>query len=74
MADVRRGGLAGALIDRALDEARARGFNRLTLWAAEGAVQARRFYEREGWTPTGATRDDKPFGLPLIQYEHQTLE
>jgi GNAT superfamily N-acetyltransferase len=62
-------GLAVALLDRALDEARNRGFNRLTLWAAEGAAQARRFYEREGWTLTGASRMDVPFGLPLVEYE-----
>jgi GNAT superfamily N-acetyltransferase len=62
-------GLAVALLDRALDEARSRGFTRLTLWAAEGAAQARRFYEREGWTLTGANRMDVPFGLRLVEYE-----
>ena len=62
-------GLAVALLDLAVDEARNRGFSRLTLWAAEGAAQARRFYEREGWTPTGANRMDVPFGLPLVEYE-----
>jgi GNAT superfamily N-acetyltransferase len=65
-------GLAGALLDRAVAEATERGFGRLTLWAAEGAVQARRFYEREGWTPTGARRGDEPFGLPTVEYEFAT--
>jgi GNAT superfamily N-acetyltransferase len=62
-------GLAGALMDRAIQEARRRGFGRLTLWAAEGAAQARRFYEREGWTPTGRRDDGARFGLPLVEYE-----
>lgn len=62
-------GLAGALLDLALGEARTRGSRRLTLWAAEGAAQARRFYEKEGWTLTGERRDDQPFGLPIVQYE-----
>ena len=62
-------GLAGALMDRALEEARRRGKDRLVLWAAAGAAQARRFYEKEGWTPTGETDPDSSFGLPLIQYQ-----
>jgi GNAT superfamily N-acetyltransferase len=66
-------GLAGALMDRALEEARRRGFSRLTLWAAAGAAQARRFYEKEGWTPTGREDPESPFGLPLVEYE-QTLK
>src|SRR3954454_22288714 len=62
-------GLAQALMDLALEEARKRGFQRMTLWAAAGATQARRFYERESWTPSGETNDQSDFGLPLVQYE-----
>jgi hypothetical protein len=40
----------------------------MTLWAVAGAAQARRFYEREGWTVSG-TNDESVFGLPLVQYE-----
>ena len=61
-------GLAQALQDRADEEARRRGYDRLVLWAAEGAAQARRFYEREGWMLTGERDDDARFGLPLVQY------
>ena len=64
-------GLAGALMDRCFEEARRRGKQRLVLWAAAGAAQARRFYEREGWTLTGETDPDSSFGLPLIQYQRQ---
>ena len=61
-------GLAAALMDRALEEARRRGFSRLTLWAAAGAAQARRFYEKEGFTPTGRTQHDDTLGMDLVQY------
>jgi hypothetical protein len=44
----------------------------MTLWAAAGATQARRFYEREGWTVAG-NKNDADFGLPLVLYE-RTLE
>jgi GNAT superfamily N-acetyltransferase len=63
-------GLAQALMDLALAEARERDYDRMTLWAAAGAAQARRFYEREGWTVSGE-KDDHDFGLPLVQYERR---
>ena len=62
-------GLAGALMDRVFEEARRRGYTRMVLWAAAGAAQARRFYEREGWSPTGEEDPNSQFGLPLVQYE-----
>ena len=62
-------GLAGPLMDRAAEEARRRGFRRMVLWTPAGAAQARRFYEREGWTLTGEEGPDSSFGLPLVQYE-----
>jgi GNAT superfamily N-acetyltransferase len=65
-------GLAGALHDRIVAEARSRGFERITLWAAAGAAQARRFYEREGWKLTGKEDPDADFGLPLVQYGRST--
>jgi GNAT superfamily N-acetyltransferase len=64
-------GLGVALFDRVLAEARRRGFERIVLWAAVGAAQARRFYEREGFEPTGEEDPDSKFGLPLIQYGRQ---
>jgi GNAT superfamily N-acetyltransferase len=62
-------GLAGALMDRVIEEARSRGFTRMVLWTPEGAAQARRFYEREGWTLTGEVNPGADFGLPLVEYE-----
>ena len=61
-------GLAGALLDLLLEEARRRGYRRIVLWAAAGATQARRFYEREGFELTGEEDPDSSLGLPLIQY------
>jgi GNAT superfamily N-acetyltransferase len=66
--DRQGGGLAGALIDRLLDEARRRGYDRVVLWTPAGAAQARRFYEREGFELTGEEDPDSSFGLPLVQY------
>jgi GNAT superfamily N-acetyltransferase len=62
-------GLAQALMDLAFAEARERGFERMFLWAAKGAAQARRFYEREGWTATGSEDAHSDFGVPLVEYE-----
>lgn len=61
-------GLAGELMAAAVSEAGRRGFRTLRLWTPEGAAQARRFYEREGWAHTGAVKRDSPFGLPLVEY------
>jgi GNAT superfamily N-acetyltransferase len=61
-------GLAGALLDRLFEEARRRGYERIVVWAAAGAAQARRFYEREGFELTGEEDPDSRFGLPLVQY------
>jgi GNAT superfamily N-acetyltransferase len=62
-------GLAQALMDLAVKEAGERGYDRMTLWAAAGAKQACRFYEREGWTRTGEEQPDSGSALPLVQYE-----
>jgi GNAT superfamily N-acetyltransferase len=66
--DLQGSGLAGALLDRLFAEARRRGYRRIVLWTPTGAARARRFYEREGFEPTGEEDPDSKFGLPLIQY------
>lgn len=62
-------GLAGPLMDRAFEEARRRGYERMILWTPAGAAQARRFYEREGWRLSGREEPESGFGLPLVEYE-----
>lgn len=62
-------GVAPVLMRAALHEAGRRGFVRARLWTPRGAMRARRFYEREGWTVTGAERDESPLRLSIVEYE-----
>ncbi len=61
-------GLATALHAEAVREAGARGFSSMRLFTPAAQARARRFYEREGWTPAGAPFDDLDFGMPLVEY------
>lgn len=44
-------GLGRALMTRALDDLRARGFAEVRLWALEGNLRAERFYACAGLSP-----------------------
>jgi GNAT superfamily N-acetyltransferase len=61
-------GLATALHAEAVREAAARGFTAMRLFTPAGQARARRFYEREGWTPAGEPADAPEFGMPLVEY------
>ncbi|MFC7531433.1 GNAT family N-acetyltransferase [Actinoplanes sp. GCM10030250] len=65
-------GVGRLLMIRALEELADCGAGRAVLWVLEGNKVARRFYERGGWTPDGATRvapiNDQP--LPQVRYCH----
>jgi GNAT superfamily N-acetyltransferase len=61
-------GLAAELLSEAVREAGARGFSSMRLFTPAAQARARRFYEREGWTPAGAPFDDPDFGMPLVEY------
>ena len=50
-------GLGRRLMEDALDDLRAAGFGRATLWVLEANARARRFYEREGWRWDGTSSD-----------------
>jgi ribosomal protein S18 acetylase RimI-like enzyme len=67
-------GVGQHLMRSALTEAHRRGFARLRLWTPRGAARARRFYERERWTPTGNERDESPIGLPIVEYERASWQ
>jgi hypothetical protein len=41
----------------------------LKLWTFEANLRARRFYERHGFVPTGATSGDNEEGAPDLRYE-----
>ncbi len=49
-------GTAKALMDAVLADSRADAVREVVLWVGEANSRARRFYEREGWTPSGETR------------------
>jgi GNAT superfamily N-acetyltransferase len=51
-----RTGIGSALHDHALDRLRARGCARAKLWTLEENWDARRYYEKRGWTLNGETR------------------
>jgi GNAT superfamily N-acetyltransferase len=46
-------GLAGTLVEAALDDMAASGTKRARLWVLTANARARRFYQRTGWVPTG---------------------
>jgi ribosomal protein S18 acetylase RimI-like enzyme len=39
------------------------GFEAAVLWVLQGNERAASFYEREGWKPDGATREEEPYGI-----------
>lgn len=61
-------GLGASLHDRALAEMRRLGFAGAKLWVLRANTRARRFYERRGWTPTGATKANPPTDVEDVQY------
>ncbi len=61
-------GVAAVLMGEAVAEAARRGFASMRLWTPQGAARARRFYEREGWTATGAVHERSPSGLVTMEY------
>jgi len=60
-----RQGVGRSLLAAATERLVAPGVWSLTLWALEGDLRARAFYERLGWRPDGARRDD---GATDIRY------
>jgi ribosomal protein S18 acetylase RimI-like enzyme len=69
-------GAADALMARCLSVLRGQGFTEAVLWVLRDNPRARRFYERNGWAPTGRTSlfegtatDAWPaFTVPELQY------
>ena len=51
-------GVGQRLFDRAVQGLREAGFRECILWVLEGNDRARRFYERNGWQPDGAVKED----------------
>lgn len=67
-------GVAKRLHDRALETMRERGFTEASLSTPAGQARARRFYEREGWRPTGDPAFSDPFGLDMVEYRRSLTD
>ncbi len=50
-------GIGGRLVDRVLEEARARGYTRAQLWTHADNPRARRLYEHRGFRHTGRKKE-----------------
>ena len=63
-------GVGQALLERAVMTLRADGFARATLWVLHDNARARRFYEKAGWTPDGATHSEprEDFTMDEVRY------
>jgi GNAT superfamily N-acetyltransferase len=61
-------GLAGRLLERAVDAAAADGRRELRLQTPAEHTRARAFYEREGWTHEGDPLYETMLGLVLVSY------
>jgi GNAT superfamily N-acetyltransferase len=58
--DWRGTGVAGRLVSQVCDLARQSGAGAIWLWVTEGNARARDFYQRLGFTPTGARKIVRP--------------
>ena len=63
-------GAGSALLESCAEFMRSLGLPRAVLWVVEENSHARRFYEREGWRPTGSRRTDDYGGLPVAALEY----
>ena len=61
-------GLAIRLHRLAIDEAAARGYERMRLVTPAGQRRSRAFYEREGWQTDGSETFEAVLGLDLVTY------
>lgn len=66
-------GLGGVLLAGAEQALVARGCARAHLWVLEGNARARRFYEREGWRPDGAVKDEDFGGRTLREVRYRRV-
>lgn len=65
-------GLAARLHAAAIAEATARGYTAMRLFTPAAQARARRFYERESWTPAGEPHvEDDLGGLEIVEYRRR---
>jgi GNAT superfamily N-acetyltransferase len=66
-----RRGLAKSLLAKAMPELAERGFHEITLWTAEWNT-SRGFYEANGWSQDGATREQSFAGATFMEVRYRT--
>jgi len=64
-------GLAITLLDWSTTSMQDTGHSTAQLWTPRDSGRARAFYEREGWTTSGATIFNPELGLDLVLYERE---
>jgi GNAT superfamily N-acetyltransferase len=64
-------GAGRVLLAAAVDNLRAAGFRNATLWLLRDNERARRFYERAGWSPDGAEKDDVVAGATVTEVRYR---
>ena len=64
-------GAGRALLAAGLDTLAELGFAEASLWVLEDNPRARRFYEREGWTPDGARKQDEFLGVTVDEVRYR---
>jgi GNAT superfamily N-acetyltransferase len=67
-----RRGIGAALLDAALDVARGRSFETLTLWVLSANSPARAFYESRGFAADGRSKTDTSLGFPLHSVRYKS--
>ncbi len=68
-------GAGSALLEAGLGALREAGHREAILWVLEDNPRARRFYEREGWSPDGGSKTDAFFGVRVteVRYRRRAL-
>jgi ribosomal protein S18 acetylase RimI-like enzyme len=64
-------GVGRELMTAGLDRLRAAGFADVTLWVLDSNDRARRFYERAGFGPDGAEKDDVMAGTAIREVRYR---
>jgi ribosomal protein S18 acetylase RimI-like enzyme len=62
-------GVGRALIEHA-EERLADDYDEATLWVLDDNPRARRFYERAGWTPDGASKLEERLGVAALEVRY----
>lgn len=68
-----RRGIGSQLMAWVKEDARARGWRKMTLWVLRGNELARAFYSSHGWCPDGCTKLDEKDGFSASELRYQWL-